>query len=130
MAAATVPRTSRGCKTWVIVRWPVMKASAVSRPIAPMHRPEPAMAGSQAIVGVSPDIGLSPVSSRVQSQGAIAVPAALAPAYQHIRFGLLGACKLHKAHRLPPAMAASVADRLWEIAVIVRVLEDWERVAP
>jgi hypothetical protein len=36
-------------------------------------------------------------------------------------------CKMHKAHRLTPAMAAGVTDRLWEVADIVRVLEDWER---
>ena len=36
-------------------------------------------------------------------------------------------CKLHKAHRLTPAMAAGVTDRLWEVADIVKVLEDWER---
>jgi len=36
-------------------------------------------------------------------------------------------CKLHKAHRLTPAMAAGVTDRLWEVADIVEVLEDWER---
>jgi hypothetical protein len=35
--------------------------------------------------------------------------------------------KLHKAHRLTPAMAAGVTDRLWEVADIVTVLEDWER---
>jgi hypothetical protein len=34
--------------------------------------------------------------------------------------------KLHKAHRLTPAMAAGVTDRLWEVADIVSVLEDWE----
>jgi hypothetical protein len=36
-------------------------------------------------------------------------------------------CKLHKAHRLTPAMAASVTDQLWEVADIVKVLEEWER---
>jgi IS1 transposase len=35
-------------------------------------------------------------------------------------------CKLHKAHRLTPAMAAGVSDRLWEVTDIVKVLEDWE----
>ena len=35
-------------------------------------------------------------------------------------------CKLHKAHRLTPAMAAGITDRLWEVADIVKVLEDWE----
>lgn len=35
-------------------------------------------------------------------------------------------CKLHKAHRLTPAMAAGVTGRLWEVADIVKVLEDWE----
>jgi IS1 transposase len=36
-------------------------------------------------------------------------------------------CKLHKAHRLTPAMAAGVTDRLWEVGDIVKVLEDYER---
>ena len=35
--------------------------------------------------------------------------------------------KIHKAHRMTPAMAAGVTDRLWEVADIVSVLEDWER---
>jgi hypothetical protein len=34
--------------------------------------------------------------------------------------------KIHKAHRMTPAMAAGVTDRLWEVADIVKVLEDWE----
>ena len=36
-------------------------------------------------------------------------------------------CKLHKAHRLSPAMAAGVTKRLWEVSDIVSVLEAWER---
>jgi IS1 family transposase len=32
-------------------------------------------------------------------------------------------CKLHKAHRLTPAMAAGVTDRLWEISGIVALIE-------
>ena len=36
-------------------------------------------------------------------------------------------CKQHRAHRLSPAMAASVTDRLWDIGDIVNVLETWER---
>lgn len=36
-------------------------------------------------------------------------------------------CKLHKAHRLAPAMAAGVTERLWEVGDIVRVLEEWEQ---
>src|SRR5262249_45353175 len=36
-------------------------------------------------------------------------------------------CKLHRAHRLSPAMAAGITDRLWEIADILRLLEVWER---
>jgi IS1 family transposase len=35
--------------------------------------------------------------------------------------------KLHKAHRMTPAMAAGVTDRLWEVSDIVGVLEDWEK---
>ena len=38
-------------------------------------------------------------------------------------------CKLHKARRLTPAMAAGVTDRLWEVADIVKVLEGWETTA-
>jgi IS1 transposase len=38
-------------------------------------------------------------------------------------------CKLHKAHRLTPAMAAGVTERLWEVSDIVRVLEHWEQSA-
>ena len=36
-------------------------------------------------------------------------------------------CKLHKAHRLPPATAAGVTDRLWEVPDIELVLEERER---
>jgi len=36
-------------------------------------------------------------------------------------------CKLHKAHRLTPAMAAGVTDRLWEVSDIARMLEGWEQ---
>ena len=36
-------------------------------------------------------------------------------------------CKLHKAHRLTPAMAAGVTERLWDVGDIVNVLEAWER---
>jgi IS1 family transposase len=32
-------------------------------------------------------------------------------------------CKLHKAHRLTPAMAAGVSDRLWEIADIAALVD-------
>jgi hypothetical protein len=32
-------------------------------------------------------------------------------------------CKLHKAHRMTPAMATSVSDRLWEIADIAASVE-------
>ncbi len=34
--------------------------------------------------------------------------------------------RIHKTLRVTPAMAAKVTDRLWEMADIVRVLEDWE----
>ena len=34
--------------------------------------------------------------------------------------------RIHKTLRVTPAMAAKVTDRLWEIADIVRVLEDRE----
>lgn len=47
---------------------------------------------------------------------------AVALHFMHYNF-----CKLHKAHRLTPAMAAGVTDRLWEVADIVKVLEEWER---
>lgn len=35
-------------------------------------------------------------------------------------------CRIHKTLRVSPAMAAGVTDRLWGIADIVKVLEDWE----
>jgi IS1 family transposase len=35
-------------------------------------------------------------------------------------------CKLHKAHRLTPAMAAGVTEHLWEVSDIVAILERWE----
>jgi hypothetical protein len=34
--------------------------------------------------------------------------------------------RLSVTDRLTPAMAADVTDRLWQIADIVKVLEDWE----
>ena len=34
--------------------------------------------------------------------------------------------RLSVTDRLTPAMAAGVRDRLWEVADIVKVLEDWE----
>ena len=34
--------------------------------------------------------------------------------------------RLSVTDRLTPAMAAGVTDRLWEVADIVKVLEDWE----
>jgi hypothetical protein len=30
-------------------------------------------------------------------------------------------------HRMPPAMAAGVTDRVWEVADVVKELEDWEQ---
>jgi hypothetical protein len=38
--------------------------------------------------------------------------------------------RIHKALRVTPAMAAGVTDKLWEIGGIVKVLEDWETMAP
>jgi IS1 family transposase len=35
--------------------------------------------------------------------------------------------RIHKTLRVTPAMAAGVSDRLWEIADVVGVLEQWER---
>jgi IS1 family transposase len=34
--------------------------------------------------------------------------------------------RIHKTHRMTPAMAAGVTDRLWEIGDIVKVIEGWE----
>lgn len=34
--------------------------------------------------------------------------------------------KLHAAHRLSPAMAAKVTDKLWSLEDIVRVVDEWE----
>jgi hypothetical protein len=33
---------------------------------------------------------------------------------------------IHQSLKVTPAMAAGVTDKLWEIADIVKVLEDWE----
>jgi IS1 family transposase len=41
--------------------------------------------------------------------------------YMHYNF-----CRIHKTLRVTPAMAAGVTDRLWGLADIVKVLEDWE----
>ena len=35
--------------------------------------------------------------------------------------------RIHQSLRVTPAMEAGVTDRLWEMADIVRVLEDWEK---
>jgi IS1 family transposase len=34
--------------------------------------------------------------------------------------------RIHKTLRVTPAMAANVTERLWEVADVVKVLEDWE----
>jgi len=34
--------------------------------------------------------------------------------------------RIHQTLRVTPAMAAGVTDRLWDMADIVKVLEDWE----
>jgi hypothetical protein len=34
--------------------------------------------------------------------------------------------RIHKTHRVTPAMAAGVADRLWEISDIAQLVEDAE----
>ena len=41
--------------------------------------------------------------------------------YMHYNF-----CRIHKSLRVTPAMAAGVTDRLWSIADIVNILEQWE----
>jgi IS1 family transposase len=41
--------------------------------------------------------------------------------YMHYNF-----CRIHKTLRVTTAMAAGVTDRLWGVADIVKVLEDWE----
>src|SRR5712672_1162120 len=41
--------------------------------------------------------------------------------YMHYNF-----CRIHKTLRVTPAMAAGVTDRLWSIADIVNILEQWE----
>ena len=34
--------------------------------------------------------------------------------------------RIHKTLRLTPAMAAKVTDRLWQIGLIMKMLEQWE----
>ena len=34
--------------------------------------------------------------------------------------------RIHQTLRCPPAMRAGVTDRLWDVADIVRVIENWE----
>ena len=41
--------------------------------------------------------------------------------YMHYNF-----CRIHKSLRVTPAMAAGVTNRLWSIADIVNILEQWE----
>jgi IS1 family transposase len=38
-------------------------------------------------------------------------------------------CRIHKTLRVTPAMAAGVSPKLWEMADMVKVLEDWEAAA-
>jgi hypothetical protein len=35
--------------------------------------------------------------------------------------------RIHRALKISPAMAPGVTDKLWEMADMVKVLEDWER---
>ena len=49
---------------------------------------------------------------------------AVALHYMHYNF-----CRIHKKLRETPAIAAGLADRLWGINDILRVLEDWEATA-
>jgi hypothetical protein len=42
--------------------------------------------------------------------------------YMHYNF-----CRIHKTLRVTPAMAAGVTDRLWSVADIVSILEQWEK---
>jgi hypothetical protein len=46
---------------------------------------------------------------------------AVALHYMHYNF-----CRIHKKLRETPAIAAGLADRLWGVNDILRVLEDWE----
>jgi hypothetical protein len=34
--------------------------------------------------------------------------------------------RTHKAHKLSPAMAAGITDKLWDVADIVRLIDDYE----
>jgi hypothetical protein len=49
---------------------------------------------------------------------------AVALHYMHYNF-----CRIHEKLRETPAIAAGLADRLWGINDILRVLEDWETTA-
>jgi hypothetical protein len=35
-------------------------------------------------------------------------------------------CRIHKTLRCSPAMAAGITDKLWDVADLVRVIEEWE----
>jgi hypothetical protein len=61
----------------------------------------------------------SRLANRVQltSDGALAV-ALFTTYYNFVR--------IHKTLRVPPAMAAGVTAKLWDVSDIVKVLEDWE----
>lgn len=43
-----------------------------------------------------------------------------------LHFMFYNFCRIHKSLRVTPAMAANVTDRLWSVADILQVVDDWE----
>jgi len=42
-------------------------------------------------------------------------------------FAYCSFCKIHKSHRLTPAISACITNRLWGVADIAKLLADWDR---
>lgn len=50
---------------------------------------------------------------------------ALAPAIYFMRYNF---CRIHQTTRVAPAMAAGVADKLWELTDIMKMADAWGQV--